>query len=275
VVHVNSFEHASLAWKTPLLLAAHTCMHSWWRAVHGTPAPASWRDYGQAVASALRMADLVVAPTSATLRDLQQQHGPLPAARVIPHGRCGADAPAQAKGEYVFSTAHPGDRGQNLAALGDAAARLSWPLRISTPDGESHDPLADMAGDGKMSGRASAARWLARAPIFALPALHAPAGLAIHEAALARCALVLGDVDGLREIWDGAAIFVDPNDGSALAHALQGLIADKGIRQRYAQLAFDRARRFTPSAMAAAYAAAYAEIAAPECAGVARAPMRC
>lgn len=282
VLHLNGFDHADLPWKVPLLVAAHVCMHSWWRAVHGTPAPASWRDYRELVAAGLKMADLVVAPTRATLHELQQQHGPLRAARVIPHGRSAADAQVQAKGDYVFSSGCIGDRGQNFAALAAAAANVPRPVYVASL-GESPDHVADAMPGVRVLGRLArgdAARWLARAAIYALPARHAPAGLSIHDAALARCALVLGDVDALREIWDGAAIFVDPNDAAALAHALQRLIADTDLRQRYSQLAFQRARRFTPAAMAAAYAAAYAEIALPECgdveyAAAARAPMHC
>jgi len=269
VVHLNGFDHADLPWKLPLLLAAHTCMESRWRAVHGTPVPESWRGYRQRIASALRMADLVVAPTRATLRELQQHHGPLRAARVIPNGRAGTNMPAPPKGEYVFSCGDPTDRNDNLAALGAAAARLSWPLCVASPGGLHADNHSDAMRDARMLGRLScsqAAHWLARAPVYALPARHGPVGLSLHAAALARCALVLGDIESLRETWDGAAIFVDPRDDEALAFALQRLIADKGARESYAELAFVRAQRFSASAMAVAYADAYAEIAPTACA---------
>jgi glycogen(starch) synthase len=282
VLHLNDFDHADLPWRVPVLLAAHTCMHSWWRAVHGTPLPESWRGYRQRIAAALRMADLVVAPTRATLRGLQQHHGPLRAARIIANGRDAVNMPAPAKGEYVFCSGDPADRGHNLAALGAAAARVPWPVCAASP-GELHADIVDAMAGVRRLGRLSsgqAAHWLARAPIYALPARHGPVGLSLHAAALARCALILGDIESLRETWDGAAIFVDPRDDDALVHALQRLIADKAARECYAELAFVRAQRFSASAMAAGYAAAYAEIAPSICADVefaqvASAQMRC
>jgi len=282
VLHLNGFDHADLPWRVPVLLAVHTCAQSWWRAVHGTPVPQSWRWYRQQVAAALRMADAVVAPTLATLHGLHRHHGSLPAARVIANGRDPANTPKPEKGEYVFSRADPGDRSQNFAALEAAAGRLPWSLCVAS-SGERHSGAADAGAGIRMLGRLSgshAGRWLARAPIYTLPALHAPAGLSLHDAALARCALVLGDVEGLREVWDGAAIFVDPHDDEALVHALQRLIADRSARECHAELAFVRAARYSAPAMAAAYAAAYAEISPSACADpepvwAAPAQMRC
>jgi glycosyltransferase involved in cell wall biosynthesis len=213
---------------------------------------------------------------------LQQHHGALGAARVIPNGRDAANMPAPAKGEYVFSSGDLADRGHNLAALGAAAAHVAWPLCVASP-GELHADGVDAMAGVRLMGRLScsqAAHWLARAPVYAMPARHGPVGLSVHAAALARCALVLGDIESLRETWDGAAIFVDPRDDEALVRALQRLIADKAARECYAELAFVRAQRFSASAMAAAYAAAYAEIAPSPCADVelaqgASAQMRC
>ncbi len=282
VLHLNGFDHADLPWKVPVLLAVHTCLQSWWRAAHGTPVPESWRWYRQQAAVALRMADVVVAPTRATLLGLHRHHGSLRVARVIANGRDAANTPAPAKGEYVFSRSDPGDRSQNFAALEAAAGSMPWPLCVASP-GAGHGDVTDTRPGLRMLGRLSrshAARWLARAPIYALPARHAPAGLSVHDAALARCALVLGDIDGLRESWDGAAIFVDPHDDEALVQALQRLIADKAARECYAELALVRARRYSASAMAAAYATAYAEISPAACADLqpvpaAPAQMRC
>jgi len=268
VLHLNSCDYADLPWRVPVLLAVHTCMQSWWRAVHGTPVPESWRWYRQQVAAALRMADVVVTPTLATLQGLHRHHGPLGAARVIANGRDHADTPAPVKREYVFCCGDPGDRSQNFAALRAAAGCVAWPLCVANTGDGRGDATGASTGLrllGRLS-RRHAARWRARAPIFAMPARHPPAGLALHDAALARCALVLGDIEGLRETWDGAAVFVDPNDDQALAHALRELITNKAARECYAELAFVRAKRYSASAMAAAYADAYAEIAPSSCA---------
>ena len=65
----------------------------------------------------------------------------------------------------------------------------------------------------------------AAAAIYALPARYEPFGLSVLEAAQHGCALVLGDIDSLRENWDGAALFVDPDDAGALAASWARLAA--------------------------------------------------
>ena len=63
--------------------------------------------------------------------------------------------------------------------------------------------------------------WFERAAIFAAPARYEPFGLSILEAALAGCALVLGDIPSLRENWNDAALFVPPEDSRTLEAALE------------------------------------------------------
>src|SRR4051812_1675371 len=49
LVHVNGFAQALLPWRLPLLLGAHSCVVSWWRAVHGTDPPDAWRGYRERI----------------------------------------------------------------------------------------------------------------------------------------------------------------------------------------------------------------------------------
>jgi len=98
---------------------------------------------------------------------------------------------------------------------------------------------------------------MARASVFALPARYEPFGLAPLEAAHAGCALVLADIPSLREVWDDAAIYVDPDDDRALVAALRRLIERRELREERAAAAQCHAARYTPARMAAAYAAAY------------------
>ena len=94
------------------------------------------------------------------------------------------------------------------------ARRADWlPGRVcrgrrrARPDGQS----VALAGCPRLLGelpRDELADWYARAPIYALPARYEPFGLSVLEAALSGCALVLGDIPSLREIWGGAALFV-------------------------------------------------------------------
>jgi glycogen(starch) synthase len=104
------------------------------------------------------------------------------------------------------------------------------------------------------------ADWFARASIYALPARYEPFGLSALEAALSGCALVLGDIDSLREIWAGAAVFVPPDDRDALARAIHDLIDEPDMRRRAAHLAHERALQFTPQRMARSYMIAYRHV---------------
>ena len=108
------------------------------------------------------------------------------------------------------------------------------------------------------------AQWLSRAAIYALPARYEPFGLSILEAALAGCALVIGDTPSLREVWgDDAACFVPPGDPGALRNALCRLIADPIERARLSHAARKRALAYTPERMAAGYLAAYGKTERP------------
>ncbi|HEX5819420.1 MAG TPA: hypothetical protein VFY20_11100, partial [Gemmatimonadales bacterium] len=60
-----------------------------------------------------------------------------------------------------------------------------------------------------------------------------------------------------RELWDGAAMFVDPYDASALTVAINELLADGARRARLAVAARERARRYTVPAMVQATLSAW------------------
>src|SRR6185312_15110567 len=71
---------------------------------------------------------------------------------------------------------------------------------------------------------------MGRASIFAHPALYEPFGLAVLDAARARCCLVLADIPSLRELWGEAAVFVDPRDPAAWIRELNSLSRDPSRR---------------------------------------------
>ena len=95
------------------------------------------------------------------------------------------------------------------------------------------------------------------AAIFAAPARYEPFGLGILEAAASGCALVLGDIPSLRENWDGAALFVPPDDAVAWRTTLSCLIACDSRRETLGAAARKRALVFARERMAARYAELY------------------
>jgi glycosyltransferase involved in cell wall biosynthesis len=263
VVHLNGFAHGALRWHSPVLMVAHSCVLTWWRAVHGEPAPPDWDRYRRAVADGLRGAALLVTPTVAMLHEFAAEYSALPPARVIHNGRDASRFAVRAKEPFVLSAGRMWDEAKNVAALERAAPSLAWPVYIA---GETHRP-----GDAMATAQHGArhlgplpfdelAPVLGRASIYALPARYEPFGLSVLEAALSRCALVLGDLPSLRELWDGAACFVPPNDSAALTATLAELIAAPEQRTDLAARARTRALDYSPARMAAAYVAAYSEL---------------
>jgi glycogen synthase len=260
VVHLNGYVHAALPWRAPVVVTGHSCVLSWWQAVHGCPAPSSWAGYARDAGDGLRAAHTVVAPTRAMLGALRTHYGPLPPARVVANGRDASLFRPRAKRRVVLGVGRVWDAAKNLAALDRVAPRLRWPVVIA---GESRHPDGGGASlqHARALGRIDAAalgRALGHAAIVALPALYEPFGLAALEAGLAGCALVLGDIASQREVWGDAACYVPPRDDAALEERLAWLIAHPRERRALAERARRCARSYTTARMGRGYAAVYA-----------------
>lgn len=259
LVHLNSYAHGALPWTAPALVVGHSCVLSWWLAVKGEPAPAAWDRYRKEVTRGLRAADLIVAPTRAVLTALRELYGPLPPAVVIPNGRDACRFRPGRKEACVFAAGRLWDEAKNVAALAAVAPSLPWPVYVAgeerRPDGGRVEPGA-VRRLGLLE-EPELAEWLARAAIFAAPARYEPFGLGVLEAALAGCALVLGDVASLRELWGDAALYVPPEECDALREALLALIASPELREHMAARARARAAAYSPGRMARAYVAVY------------------
>ena len=264
VVHLNGDAHAALAWASPRVLVVHSCVLSWWRAVLGAEAPASWNRYRTALREGVRTADLVIAPSRTILGDLERDCGPLPAARVIPNGSDAQYFWATPKQAFVLSAGRLWDDAKNVGALDRAAPHVPWPIYVvgdrRHPDGTTRiyartHVLEAMAPE-------ALGAWMASAAIYAQPARYEPFGLSILEAALSDCALVLGDIPSLHEHWDGVALFVPPDADDGLATGLTDLIRHPAYRRQLAHAARERAReRFGLAECGLAYLNAYHDVA--------------
>jgi glycogen synthase len=269
VVHVNGYAHAALPWAAPALVVAHSCVGSWWRAVLQESAPARYDRYRAAVARGLGNASAIVAPTAAMLRCLSQEYGRIGRARVsngrvIHNGIQLGPTPRGPKEPFILAAGRVWDAAKNLLLLERAAEGLDWPIFVAGdgagPDGRAAPAMQQARLLGLLP-RAELAGWMARAAIFAAPARYEPFGLSILEAAAARCALVLGDIPSLREVWSGAAVFVDPNDAVAFGRALAELARDESRRTLLADLARRRAERYGAAEMAQRYRDLYHDLA--------------
>lgn len=256
IVQINGYAAATSPWRCPVVVVCHSCVRSWWRAVRGCEAPPEWRAYGRRVAQGLAAADAVIAPTAAFLADMRALYGPLPPAAVIHNSRsAGVFRPAAVKEPVIVTAGRLWDQAKNVALVETVAPRLPWPVAMAG-DGGGRQGAANVHALGVLD-QAALAGWLGRAAIFTLPARYEPFGLAVLEAALRECALVLGDIATLRELWRDAALFVDPDDPAGLEAALRRLIDDPGLRRALAAAARERAGTFSPESMTERYLAAY------------------
>jgi glycogen(starch) synthase len=262
LVHLSEPVFAALPWRVPTLAVGHSCVLSWYEAVRGEEAPEAWARYRRAMVAGLHAADAVVAP-SATMAAALRRHYGVRESTVIRNGRsAGRYVPAR-KEPVVFTAGRLWDPAKNLAALVAAAPHLPWPMRAAgearSPEGKSAAETGAIALLGRLDEDAMAGE-LARAAIFALPARYEPFGQSILEAALAGCALVLGDIPSLRELWDGVAVFAPPEEPEALRSALDSLIRDGLRRHRLGMAARCRGLEYSPERMADGYVELYARL---------------
>jgi glycosyltransferase involved in cell wall biosynthesis len=251
VVHLNGYSHACLPWPAPVVVAGHSDVLSWHEAVRGAAAGPEWDRYRDAVGVGLAAADLLAAPTRALLRALVRLHEPRCPTRVIPNG-LDRRPPVRPKEPLVLGAGRLWDEAKNAASLVRVAPRLPWPVALAG-DGEVGDGVRAL---GRLD-REQMDDAFARAAIFAAPARYEPFGLAVLEAARGGCALVLGDIPSLREVWRDAAIYVRPDDHAALERQLGRLIEDDELRADYAHRALARSEVFTAGRMADAHLDAY------------------
>lgn len=258
LVHLNGFAHGSLDFQVPTIVVAHSCVVSWWRAVHGEDPPREWAEYRRRVRAGLEGADGVVAVSRHMAAELARNYSFPSSAVVLNASAKEVSAPA-AKENFVLASGRAWDGAKNLAVLDQAATAVRWPVYLAGetrgPEGQ-HIHAANLRELGRLPGD-ELRDWYRRAAIFASPALYEPFGLSILEAALSECALVLGDIPSLRELWDGAAVFVPPRDAEALALALSFLMKDESGRRELAAAARERALQFDPDTTVEGYLDAY------------------
>jgi len=253
VVHVNGYAHAAAGFRGPVVVGAHSCMLSWWRAVHREEAPPLYDRYRRDVVRGLAAARAVIAPSRAMLACLAREYD-YDRGVTVPNG---APVPQRKshKEPFVLSCGRLWDRAKNVEAVERVARNLAWPLTLAGCGAE--DDGIEHLG---WLPHAELEEVMDRAAIVALPALYEPFGLCALEAALRSCALVLGDIESQHEIWDDAAIFIDPRNDDDIARAIKELIADDVLRAKMGERAYRHALAYSPARMASATLAVYASV---------------
>jgi glycosyltransferase involved in cell wall biosynthesis len=252
LVHLNGYVHAALEWCAPTLVVGHSCVLSWWAAVHGEETCHAYERYRVAVSRGLRSADAVAAPTRAMAAALREHYGAPHRVAVVANGVPARRAPVVAKEPFVLAAGRLDDRAKNIEVLETVAGSARWPVYAAGTADEAPGASPGSSSLRRLGWltRPELARWMARASIFAAPARYEPFGLGVLEAAAHGCALVLGDIPSLREVWGDAALYVAPDDPRALAAAIEQLVSDRAARARRGAAASERARWYSAERMA-------------------------
>ena len=244
----------------PVVVASHSCLATWWRAVKQSDLPADRLWQQELAARGLRRADVVMVPTASHAAATAAVYGPLGNLRIAANA---TDLPTEraTKEPFVLAAGRWWDEGKNAAMIDAAAAWTRWPVRMAgalTHPGAAPFMPRHAASLGALSPEAARAH-MQRAAIFVSPALYEPFGLAALEAAASGCALVLSDIPTFRELWDDAARFVNAMNAAAIAEAINDLAECPAERAKLSRRALARAESFSLSAQAASVRQVYRE----------------
>jgi glycosyltransferase involved in cell wall biosynthesis len=262
LVHLNGFREALYQFGVPMIVVTHSCVGSWWQACRGAePMEAKWTPYLRHVADGLNAAEAWVAATRTYAAWLQGYYKPRTQAEVILNGVPPIEAPGP-KEDFILAAGRLWDEAKNLTALADIAPDLPWPVRVAgATQAENGGSISfdNVEQLGPLPHRRLLSE-MSRASLFVSPALYEPFGLCVLEAAASRCALVLADIPTFRELWNGAALFADPRDASALTHAIRTLCDEPALRAELQSRARARSARYSLDKTVDRYCALYARL---------------
>jgi glycogen synthase len=230
VIHLNGYALAALPWQKPVIVVAHSCVYSWWHAVHHCRPGSQWAEYYRRTANGLSACDTVVAPSRFMADEMKREYS-VPSEKVqIIHNFTAAPNPfVVAKERFCLAAGRLWDQAKNLWTLAQIAPHLRWPIYLAGDEkGGLETPVA-VSDSLRMLGRLPHAEllgYMARASIFLHPALYEPFGLSVLEAARSGCCLVLADIPSLRELWSESAIFIDPRRPEKWISQLNQLFTD-------------------------------------------------
>ncbi|MBJ6123971.1 glycosyltransferase family 4 protein [Microvirga splendida] len=268
LVHLNSPALAAHArFSVPVIAACHSCVATWWQAVKGGPLPEDFKWRTDLVRRGYASADGLLAPTRAFAQATAEAYGLERAPLVVRNGRRAVQHPTHARSDlFAFTAGRLWDEGKNFSAIDRMAAHLSIPVLAAGPLQGPNGAQVE-ARFAKSLGRLSdkeIARHLGEQPIFVSAARYEPFGLAVLEAAQAACALVLSDIPTFRELWEGAALFVDPDDDRQIAEAIERLVRDADARDALGRAARKRADTYSVEAMSMGVLRTYESVLAGE-----------
>lgn len=258
VIHFNSYAFDARMFNAPVIMVGHSCVLSWWQAVKNEPAPPEWQKYAQLVKTGLHSADVVVAPSHNMMLNLIEFYGEFNRSQVIYNSGDEFFFRAGQKEKIIFCMGRIWDEAKNINLLTKVAAELNYPVFIAGGDkkGDLQNLSSNVHFLGKLD-KKEVARWLSIAAVYVSPSFYEPFGLSVLEAAYSGCALVLGKIDSLHEIWKDNALYCDPNNAEELKDSINKLMSDDLLRQKMSEKALKRSSEFKLAGMAGAYFSLY------------------
>jgi glycogen synthase len=266
LIHLNNFSFGALKWGLPVVTVAHSDVISWWYNVLNRPIPKRLNEYLMRVKFGLQDSNYIVTPSATMLKYINQIYGTFRNQRVIYNGRSTDQFYRSEKEKMIFSMGRIWDTAKNISLLINSAPMLKWKVTLA---GNIQNPVTEevtLHGNIEFLGSlppAGITEYLSKASIFVLPAKYEPFGLSPLEAALSGCALVLGKIESLQEIWEDNALYVDTDSPDMLVETVNELTCNENLRKNYAEKAYNRALEFTTTRMFNEYMDVYRSVLNP------------
>jgi glycogen(starch) synthase len=264
LIQINGYAHAALGWRRPVLTVAHSCVCSWWRAVKGESAGAEWAEYKARVLAGLRASSVIVAPSWSMAESLRREYDISKMQVRVIHNFSRVLGREKVKKEpFYLASGRSWDPAKNFAVLEQIASLVPWPIRLAGSNQDAQNKTASVRSLLHLGvlPHSELMKQMERASIFVHPSLYEPFGLAVLEAATVECCLVLADIPSLRELWDGAAMFLDPRKADDWALELSRLALQADRRTALGREAFDRAQKYGAEKSIQQYVQLYRQLA--------------
>ncbi|MFW5831399.1 MAG: glycosyltransferase family 4 protein, partial [Prolixibacteraceae bacterium] len=220
LVHLNSYSLAALQWEVPVVVVLHSCVLTWWKAVKKEEAPSGWNRYRDKISEGIRSADAVAAPGWVMLNSAEKLYGPFKNKKLIYNGRNPQLFKKGKKEKFIFSMGRLWDEAKNIQLVSEAAADIHYNIFVA---GDYQTDEFKLKSNIFLLGRMNPDQisdWLSNAAVYVLPAKYEPFGYTFLEAAFSGCALIGGNIDSLKEIWDDAMIYTDTENAQQLARTV-------------------------------------------------------
>ncbi|MBS1815935.1 MAG: glycosyltransferase family 4 protein [Acidobacteria bacterium] len=259
VLHSNQFCFGALDVSIPKIITAHSDVLSWSQACRGTGlTPSEWlQQYTTLVQRGLSGADAVVGPTAWMLHALEENFDLPSEYHVIPNGYTLTFAPQSNPRKLQAITAgRLWDEAKGIGILRDVSS--SMPIFIAGETEYESACVIETVGSAIQIGHLAENELHAlfqQSAIYLCTSIYEPFGLALLEAALYGCALVLRDIPTLREIWGEEVLYF--TEATSLTDRLQHLYTSTSLLEEMQHRSYQRARMYTRDRMVSAYIALF------------------